>query len=59
MPTHFIIFTYFLVFALSGFVAARLLSRGMIRKPLRSYAMLVFQPSLLRALGSFQISGVV
>ena len=35
-----VIFTYFLGFALGGFVAARLLGRGMIRKPLRSYAIL-------------------
>jgi len=34
-----VIFTYFLGFALGGFVAARLLGGGAIRKPLRSYAM--------------------
>src|SRR5271169_5107756 len=35
-----VIFTYFLGFALGGFVAARMLGRGMIRKPLGSYAVL-------------------
>jgi spermidine synthase len=35
-----VIFTYFLGFALGGFVAAQLLGRGMIRKPLRSYGLL-------------------
>jgi spermidine synthase len=35
-----VIFTYFLGFALGGFAAARLLGRRIIRKPLRSYAML-------------------
>jgi spermidine synthase len=35
-----VIFTYFLGFALGGFAAARLLGRGMIRKPLRGYALL-------------------
>src|SRR5271154_566188 len=35
-----VIFTYFLGFALGGFAAARLLARGTIRQPLRSYALL-------------------
>jgi spermidine synthase len=35
-----VIFTYFLGFALGGFSTARLLGLGMVRKPLRSYAML-------------------
>jgi spermidine synthase len=35
-----VIFTYFLGFALGGFVAARLLGHGLVRKPLRSYAVL-------------------
>jgi spermidine synthase len=35
-----VIFTYFLGFALGGFAAARLLSRGIVQKPLRAYALL-------------------
>lgn len=35
-----VVFSYFLGFALGGLVAARLLGRGAIRRPLRSYAVL-------------------